>query len=348
MDDNTKKSEPRGNDRWSAESEYSIEHPLIGNQSLILANAGAMELFVESVRCLQDGDGIKASTLYQEALNVDPTLHTHARDALSNMIQSSSPETEGAVYYWLGIHSQYLEDNRQAAMWYMKAIDTFHKVGYQKREARAHCNLGRIKIQLGDPSGMEEFEKAITLNPNDGIAHIDIGMAYYITDDYERALDAFANAVFSDPSRYGPVVISRLQSFGYSWKEDVEKIGQRIAKKQGMDLDILTVSEREEILRAAYYYEIGNSFFQSARYKEALGQFEKGKLLSSKFPGNFFGACMTSMQMIEVGAISKDQIPFYLEKADQNIDECLRIAPMHLNYLEAKNIIRDYKRKYHV
>jgi len=57
---------------------------------------------------------------------------------------------------------------------------------------------------------------------------------------------------------------------------------------------------------------------------------------------------MTSMQMIEVGAISKDQIPFYLEKADQNIDECLRIAPMHLNYLEAKNIIRDYKRKYHV
>ena len=203
-------------------------------------------------------------------------------------------------------------------------------------------------MQLEDPSGMEEYEKAVTLNPMDGIAHISMGMAYYITDDYERALDAFAEAVWADPARYGPLVISRLQRFGYTWKEDVEKIGQRIAKKQGIDLDSLTACEREDSFQAYHYYEIGNGFFQSGRYKEALVQFEKGKLLTNKFPGNYFGVSMTAMHMIEVGAIPRDQFPFYLEKAEQNIDECLRIASYRLDYLRAKSVIRDYKSKYHV
>ena len=73
-----------------------------------------------------------------------------------------------------------------------------------------------------------------------------------------------------------------------------------------------------------------------------------GKLLSNKFPGNFLGVSMTSMQMIALGLIPNDQIPFFLEKAEQNIDQCLRIAPTHLDYLNAKNIIGDYKKKYQV
>ena len=95
----------------------------------------------------------------------------------------------------------------------------------------------------------------------------------------------------------------------------MKKIGQRLAKKQGMDFDTLTDDEREDSLKAYHYYEIGNGFFQSGRYKEALEQFEKGKLLTNKFPGNFFGVSMTIMQMIEVGAIPKDQIPLLSGKS---------------------------------
>ncbi len=348
MDNIANKGEPRRIDGQSVESEYAIEHPLVGKQIQSHDNARALDLFHESVRCLQDGDESKAATLYHEALSEDPFLHTNARDALINMTKSCSPEDEGAIYYWLGIHSQYLEDYRQAERWYTQAIDAFHKIGYSKREGRAHCNLGRVKMKHEDPSCMEEFEKAIALNPMDGIAHIDIGTAYYITGQHERALDAFAEAVWADPARYGPVVTARLQRFGYTWEEDVEKIGQRMAKKQGMDLDRLTAGEREDILQANHYFEIGYSFFRSGRYKEALEQYEKGKLQSKNFPGNFFGVSMTAMQMIEVGAISKDQIPQYLGKAEQNIDQCLRIAPSHPDYLNAKDIIGEYKKKYHV
>ena len=348
MDNIANEGEPRGIDGQSVESEYAIEHPLKGKQSQSLDNTRALDLFSESVQYLQDGDEVKASTLFQEALEDDPSLHLHAYEALINAIKSCRPEEEGAIYYWLGIHTQYLDDYRQAESWYAKAIDAFHKIGYPKREGRAHCNLGRIKMKQGDRSGMEEFEKAIALNPMDGIAHIDIGSVYFLADEHERALDAFAEAVWADPNRYGPIVTSRLQRFGYTWKEDVEKIGQRLAKKQGMDLDTLTAREREDSLQAYHYYEIGLGFFQSRRYEAALEQFEKGKLLTNKFPGNYFGVSMTAMQMIEVGAIPKDQFPFYLEKAEQNIDQCLRIAPTNPGYQRSKTIIGEYKKKYRV
>jgi len=37
------------------------------------------------------------------------------------MANNSSPEDEGPIDYWLGIHSEYLLDYRQAAIWYEKA-----------------------------------------------------------------------------------------------------------------------------------------------------------------------------------------------------------------------------------
>jgi tetratricopeptide (TPR) repeat protein len=348
MNNIANKGESRRTDGQSIESEYAIEHPLSGKHSQSQYNARALDLFFESVRHLQDGDESKAAILYQEALKADPFLHTNAYTALIKMINSCSPEDKGAIYYWLGIHTQYLDDYRLAESWYAQAIDAFHKIGYPKREGRAHCNLGRVKMKREDPSGMEEFEKAIALNPMDGIAHIDIGTVYFFANEHERALDAFTEAVLADPGRYGPVVISRLQRFGHTWKEDVEKIGQRLAKKQGIGLETLTAGEREGILQANHYFEIGYGFFQSGRYKEALEQYEKGKLLSNKFPGNFLGVSMTAMQMIEIGAIPKDQFPFYLEKAEQNIDQCLRIAPTNPDYQRSKIVIGEYKEKYHV
>jgi len=348
LSDLAEEVEPRGIEGQSIEAEYVIEHPLTRRQSEWLSSTRALNMFYESVTNQQDGNAQKALTLYQDALAIDPALHTHARDALAHMAESPSLEDAGAIYYWLGVHSEYLKENRQAAVWYTKAVDAFHKIRYQKREARAHCNLGTVKMKLKDPSGMAEYEKAIKLNPMDGTAHINMGMAYYMTDKHERALDAFAEAISVDPGRYAPVVVSQLQRLGYTWKEDMEAIRKKVVKKHGMDLDTLTASEREDIFQANRYFEIGNGLFQSGRYKEALEQFDQGKLVTNKFPGNFFGVSMTAMQMIEVGAISKDQIPYYLEKAEQNVDECLRIVPTHLDYLNAKKIIGDYKKKYHV
>ena len=239
LSDLANKAEPRAVDGQSAEAEYAIEHPLIEKRSRSPDIARALNLFYESVRCHQDGNEWKALTFYQEALDVNPALHADARDALTKMANNSSPEDEGPIDYWLGIHSEYLLDYRQAAIWYEKAVGSFHKNGYQKRESRARCNLGNVKMQSGDPTGIEEFEKAIALNPKNGTAHMNIGFTYYMISEpgderYEMALDALAHAILADPEIYGPMVQARLRSVGYTWKEDIQRIAERIAKMQGI------------------------------------------------------------------------------------------------------------------
>jgi len=168
---------------------------------------------------------------------MDPALHEHARETLSDMAQNCSAKEAGPVSYWLGIHSEYLGDRRQAALWYEKAIQAFSQLSYLKRESRAHCNLGNVKMQMMDESGMVEFEKAIALNPKNGTAHLNIARTYYLLgypegSQYERALDAFADAIVADPATYGPLVISSLREIGYTWKEDLEKITQRVESKR--------------------------------------------------------------------------------------------------------------------
>lgn len=231
--------EPRAVGGQSAESAYAIEHPLILKPSRSPEVARALNVYYESVICHQDGYEMRALELYQEALKADPELHTHALDALTRLAQSCKPEEQGSIAYWLGIHSEYLCDYRQAAIWYEKAIAAFHQIGYQKRESRAHCNLGHVKMQSRDPSGMEEFNKAIALNPKNGTAHMNIGLTYYMVSNpgderYEWAMDALADAVLADPDTYGPMILSRLRSISFTWKEDMLKIEVRAAKKRAM------------------------------------------------------------------------------------------------------------------
>jgi len=233
-------AEPRQPDADSAEAEYAIEHPLVEKYNGGVENTRALILFSEGTKYFQSGYQQQALMLYHEALEIDPSLHEHAREALSRMAQDCSSKTAGPIYYWLGVHSEYLRDLKQAATWYGKAIHAFGLIGYRNRESRAHCNLGNVKMNLWDESGMEEFEKAIALNPRNGTAHLNIARAYYRISDpgdyrYGLALDAFANAIMADPPRYGPMVIASLREIGYTWKEDLEKITQRVESKRQRD-----------------------------------------------------------------------------------------------------------------
>jgi hypothetical protein len=237
LSDLAKKVEPRAVDGQSAEAEYAIEHPILTIKELATESRRAFDLYYESVRCLQDGNNPRGLTLYQEAIRIDPSLHKNARELLSKMVVDCKPDEEGALYYWLGVHSEYLYDWKQAAMWYEKAAKVFNQIGYKNRESRVHCNLGNVKMQMRDSSGMEEFEKAIALNPKNGTAHLNIARTYYIISSpgdyrYELALNAFADAIIADPFTYGPKVISSLREIGYTWKEDLEEITKRVESKR--------------------------------------------------------------------------------------------------------------------
>jgi tetratricopeptide (TPR) repeat protein len=238
LSDLTRGVEPRQVDRSSAEAEYAIEHPLVRHPPQRPETKKALRLYLEGLTRLHAGDRARGNLLNQEALSADPALHEHARESLSGMARECSSPEVGPIYYWLGIHSENLRDFHQAAAWYEKAADAFQQLGFGKREGRAHCNLGTVQLQLGNRQrGMEEFEKAVALNPSDGIAHFNIGMLYYMSRDpedpeYARALDAFAAAIAADPETYGPLVASRLRAYAYTWQEDLREVMQRVSNKR--------------------------------------------------------------------------------------------------------------------
>lgn len=230
--------EPRAVDGQTAEAEYAIEHPLIGHQSLSPKTVRALNLYREALAHRHAGDQTRGEILYQQAMNTDPSLHKRAYKALSDMSQGCSPADSGAIYYWLGIHSECLGNLHQASTWYEKATQVFGQLRYQKRQGRAHCNLGTVHLKRGEHNlGMDEFEKAVALNPSDGIAHFNIGMMYYrISNPGEQkhlqALDSFAEAIAADPQAYGTVVATRMRSHSYTWKEDLEEVLGRVARLQ--------------------------------------------------------------------------------------------------------------------
>ena len=229
-------AEPRAIDGHSAEAEHAIEHPLL---KLVGRSEGerALNVFYESVRCHQEGNEQRALALYQEAMRRDPSLHEHAREALAKMLHGRSPKEVAPVYYWMGIHSEWLSHWTRAVFCYEKAACAFHEIGYRNRESRARCNLGNVKMQMRDPSAMEEWERAVALNPKNGTAHLNVARTYYRISEagdyrFERALDAFADATLADPLTYGPMVMSSLREIGYTWKEDWEEITRRVENKR--------------------------------------------------------------------------------------------------------------------
>lgn len=229
--------EPSDLDGATAESHYAIKHPLVACARAESDVEKALVLYHESVSLVQDGNQQLAQLRYQQALELDPSLHERCREALQQMVEGSSPSDSGAIYYWLGIHSEYLRDDKLAATWYQKAIAAFEEIGYKRRQSRALCNLGSLKMRTGDYSGMEDFERAVALDPSNGTAHINIGAAYYRVgspggDRHGRALEAFASAVVADPARYGPAVIAKMRAISYTWKEDLDEITQRVEQKR--------------------------------------------------------------------------------------------------------------------
>jgi tetratricopeptide (TPR) repeat protein len=197
----------------------------------------ALGHFVQGTWLVQAGQVRQGELLCQQGLELDPFLHRHAREGLRRLGQRCDPRETGAIYFWLGVHSEALWDFKQAGEWYELAVAEFEEMGARVRESRARCSLGSIKLKLRDESGPQEFERAAALHPGNGAAHLNIGRLYYAAGQpgdagYERALDEFACAMAADPQVYGPMVLASLRRAGDRWEQDLDKVRRRAEGKR--------------------------------------------------------------------------------------------------------------------
>ena len=90
---------------------------------------------------------------------------------------------------------------RQTGYW-QNSITLFdHALSVTHHNNVIHNDRGIAYVQLGKPDlAIEDFEKAIEIDPDVASAYVNLGQAYNILGDYAKALEAFNKAISLDPS----------------------------------------------------------------------------------------------------------------------------------------------------
>lgn len=108
--------------------------------------------------------------------------------------------------YQAGSHEQEIE-------YYTRCIDEDGPSGVKL--AIAHNNRGVAHLASGDPgSAIEDYDKALSLDPGYAIARTNRGMAHIAKGAFVQALLDYDMAIELDPA-YGPAYASRCWLFGF-------------------------------------------------------------------------------------------------------------------------------------
>jgi TolB-like protein len=129
---------------------------------------------------LQKGVLQKAEDLYRKALKYDST-YAQAYTGLARVYWDK--------HYW----EEYLSENFMDSV----LILTNHALSFDNQLSEANTLRGTYYYQTGKPElAIEEFDKAIQLNPNDWTAYLGKGDLYYSYTDLVKCLDNYQKAAF--------------------------------------------------------------------------------------------------------------------------------------------------------
>lgn len=120
----------------------------------------------------------------------------------------------------------------------------------------AACGLGMTYSALGRHDDAEkEFQRAMSLNPNDVCAYAQSGAMYYDRGKYPEAIAAFKRAVVIGPSYGSYLYLGNLYVYTRDYESSIE------AYKKAIQID--PKNERA-------YYELGIVYDYQQRYEESI------------------------------------------------------------------------------
>ena len=84
---------------------------------------------------------------------------------------------------------------------FAEAVEAFRQmVAADPEEAIAHMDLGTALLQLGDVSGaLARYQKSLRLSPGNPRLHYNLGLVYTLQKAYPKALEHYQNAIELDP-----------------------------------------------------------------------------------------------------------------------------------------------------
>lgn len=157
--------------------------------------ARSLEL-LEQQRELTGGDvafGEEAGVAFQQGLSLLDLQDFSA--AIEAFGRSRAEQESGLAAFYQGYARQLTGDSRGAVADYQVALQSFpesdivlNNIGY------AHLELGRFDLAL------DYLRRAISANPENAQAHLNLGVAYYAVQRYEDAIREFGEAGRLDPS----------------------------------------------------------------------------------------------------------------------------------------------------
>jgi tetratricopeptide (TPR) repeat protein len=182
------------------------------------------------------------------------TYLTGAIESVSGETVTAQPDEayyeRGNVYYYTGRYENAVLDYTQAIT-----------LGYEPL-AFPYITRGLSYANLDEEErAIEDFDRAIEIDPEDAIAYLNRGSTYGALGEHERAIEDFDRAIERDPE-YASAYVGRGNAYG--------ALGEHERAINDYDRAI----ERDPEYAGAYYSR-GNAYFELEHYERAIEDYDR-------------------------------------------------------------------------
>jgi tetratricopeptide (TPR) repeat protein len=147
----------------------------------------------------------------------------------------------------------------------------------QLRDGKAHLDRGMLLSQNGEhEKAIEEFNKALSLNPRDGEAYRFRGFSYYFMGEYDRALSDYKKAAEIDPANFGV----------YSHRALIYEARGLYDQAIGEYNKVISI---EPTKAGPVHHNIANICLLRGQYEEGILEFTKALQMGPELPGTYLG-----------------------------------------------------------
>ena len=233
--------------RKYAEAQQQAQAAADAGGEVTLSYTPAQEAFNRGVEAYRAQDFATASAEFQQALQLDPQLHTahsaiarlnleagNAQAALDSAMLFTNAEPENPSGWRLVFEAQRALGNEEAAE---AALKRLGKLESGTDEAVFLYNEGLEAFKVGDLArGTERMESALKIDPNLQAARKPLAIAYINLKEWQNAVDNAEAYLAQDP---GDVTVMKIRLDGYRGMGDEAKAMEALRAVAAADPTVL-------------------------------------------------------------------------------------------------------------